>query len=335
MKILLLEFSRIGDTLMHEPTLRAIKLHFPHAEIYALTDAANFEILNTHPAITQAQILPRKIKSLKSLYQFIRTIFSLRRQGFDLLINFYMGGITSHIAQYTGIPQRLSFDKTKKLRRTYNLLAKTPSSYSNWIVEFTELVRPLGLDPQQIWPLPRFFIPESLNDFADAYLHKGADYICYNLATAVTLKCWPAAEYAKLAAHLYQQRNWIPVVITNPGQEDLADAFFSHYPVELPAIRLPILSLPEVATIFTRIKMLITGDTGLMHLAFAVDTPVIALFTYKRPEYAVSATTRKMVVFRENDTIPPIIPGQKYGCQDLTQDEVIQAVNDLDQLLDL
>lgn len=111
------------------------------------------------------------------------------------------------------------------------------------------------------------------------------------------------------------------------------DTFFAHYPAGLPAVRLPVLSLPEVAAILTRVTMLVTGDTGLMHLAFAIDTPVVALFTYKRPEYAVSATTRKMVVFRENDAIPPIIPGQKYGCQDLTQDEVIQAVYDLERLL--
>ncbi len=329
MKILLLEFSRIGDTLMHEPTLRALKLHFPEAEIHALTDAANFEILATHPAITQVEIFPRKIKNLRDAWRMIQKIFQLRRSQFDLLVNFYMGGITSTLARWTAIPQRLSFDKTKALRRSYNLLAPTPSSFGNWIVEFTELVRPLGIDPQHIWPLPRFFIPDYLNTFAQKYLQPDQVYICYNLATAVAIKCWPAAEYAQLAATLYHTKNCIPVVVTNPGQSEYVDTFFAHYPADLPAIRLPILSLSELAALFKHVKMLITGDTGLMHLAFAIDTPVVALFTYKRPEYAVSATTAKMVVFREDDTQAPIIPGQKYGCADLTQTEVLDAVKAL------
>ncbi len=329
MKILLLEFSRIGDTIMHEPTLRAIKLHFPEAEIHALTDAANFEIVATHPAITQAEIFPRKIKSLQDLFRFGKKIRQLRQQKFDLLINFYMGGITSTIAKYSGIPQRLSFDKTKKLRRTYNLLVKAPSSYSNWIVEFTELVRPLGIDPASIWPLPRFFIPAELDGLAQQYLPPGPDYACYNLATAVAIKCWPAAEYAKLAARAYREKKLIPVVISNPGQTEYVDTFFAHYPKDHPAIRLPILSLPKIAAILKQVKVLITGDTGIMHLGFAIDTPVVALFTYKRPEYAVSATTLKMVVFREDDETPPIIPGQKYGHADLTQEEVWTALNTL------
>ncbi len=331
MKILLLEFSRIGDTIMHEPTLRAIKLQFPHAEIQALTDAANFDIVATHPAIDRAEILPRKIKTLHDAWRLLKKIRQLRREKFDLLLNFYMGGITSTIAKYTQIPQRLSFDKTKKLRRSYNLLVKAPSSYGNWIVEFTELARPLGIDPASIWPLPRFFIPETLTNFAAQYLAADSHYACYNLATAIAIKCWPAEEYAKLAARAYQEKNLIPVVITNPGQTEYVDTFFAHYPQDLPAIRLPILSLPQIAAILKKVALLVTGDTGIMHLAFAIDTPVVALFTYKRPEYAVSATTRKMVVFREDDTVPPIIPGQKYGHQDLTQDEVFSALNELYQ----
>ena len=328
-KILLFEFSRIGDTLMHEPTLRAIKLHFPHAEIHALTDAANFDLLATHPAIAKAEIFPRKIRKIADLWLIFKNILRLRAEKYDLLINCYLGGLTPLFARYSGIPYRLGFAQNKKLIRTHNLLAKKPSTYSNWIVEFTELVRPLGMNPVDIWPQARFFIPAELEDFASQYLQSDAQYVCYNLGTALAAKCWPPKKYAGIAARLYQDKKWIPVVISNPGQIEYVEAFFQHYPPHLPFVRLPVLRLAEVSTILKRACLLITGDTGLMHLALAIDTPVVAIFTYQRPEYVISPSTRKMIVFREDDETPPMISGQKYGHKDLTQAEVLDAVNAL------
>ncbi len=118
-------------------------------------------------------------------------------------------------------------------------------------------------------------------------------------------------------------------MIGNPGQGDLADEFFIAYPSDCPAVRLPVLRLFEVAAVLKGTELLVTGDTGIMHLAFAIDVPTVAIFTYKRPEYAVSATTHKMVVFREDLSIPPIIPGQYYGVKTLSLDEVQEGVEKL------
>lgn len=330
-KILVLDFSRIGDTLMHEPALRAIKLHFSNAQIDAITDKANFDLLAEHPAIRHATIFPRKIRNLQSLFAYIRAILKIRREKYDLLINFYMGRATPLIARLSDIPLRLAFDRYARLRNSHNLLAKAPSSYSNWIVESNEIVRPLGINPDTIWPQVKFFVSDAALYQAQSFIPKHAitPYIALQLATSDPVKCWPPAKYAELAEKLYRERGFIPVVISSPDQIARVDEFFKIYPTDLPSIRLPVISLMQLAGTLSLVNLLISGDTGIMHLGFAVEVPTVGIFTYGRPEYATSATTRKMIVFREDENLPKYPSGQLHGTKDLSVTEVYQAVESL------
>lgn len=325
-KVLILDFSRIGDTLMHEPALRALKLHFAKARFYALTDRPNFDLLAHHPAITEAKVMPR-VRDAKSFIEFMRKLRWIRQQKFDLLINFYMGGATASIARFSGIPLRLSFDKKKNLRQTYNLLAKAPSSYSNWIIETNEIVRPLGLDPKSIWPQVKFFVSPENAQWAKTIVPEQA-YAVYQLAASEPAKCWPNPSFAALAKKLYREKNLIPVVITSPDQRSKTAEFFQHYPQDLPAIRLPVLSLDKIAAILANARILISGDTGVMHLGFAVNTPTVGIFTM-RPEYVASATTNKWILFREDDTLPKFASGQLRGNINFSVDEVCQGAEQL------
>lgn len=328
-KILILEFSRIGDTVMHEPTLRAIKLHYPEAEIHAYTDAANYDILALHPALSRVEVFKRKIKNLGDLWRVARLIKKIRAERYDLLINFYMGGIAINLTRLSGIKKRLAFDRNPRLAKVCNLLAKAPSSFSNWIIEFTELVRPLGIDPQTIWPQPKLFLQDGHSQAASGFLQPGEAYVAYNLATSDPDKCWPVAHYVSLAQLLYQQYHFVPVVISNPGQGELVAQFKESYPKELPLIVLPEMRLLELASILNVMRMVITGDTGIMHMAFALDVPTVAIFTHGRPEFALAPMTHKMIVFREDPLAPKYSSGQLHGTRDLSVEYVQEQVEAL------
>ncbi len=329
-KILILEFSRIGDTLMHEPVLREIKLMYPGAEFHALTDQANFDLLKYHPAISQAEVFNRKIKTFKDVLRFVRLIKKIRSNNYELLINFYLGGSSINITRLSGIPQRLGFAKTPALRRVNNLRAKSMSGYSNWLVEFTELVRPLGGVPENIWPCPRVYIAEEFTQAVQEFLMLNKNYAAYNLATSDPIKCWPVASYVALAKMLYEEQNLLPVIISNPGQTDLVEQFQALYPKELPLIILPVMRLAKLAAVLTAMKILITGDTGVMHIGFGLELPTLAIFTYNRPEHVVAATPYKKVVFVEDPTAPKYPSGQCHGQKDLS---VVLVKSGADELL--
>jgi ADP-heptose:LPS heptosyltransferase len=328
-KILLLEFSRIGDTVMHEPTLRALKLHYPGAEIHAYTDAANFDILVTHPALSRVEVFKRKIKSLPDVWCVIKLLKNIRKEKYDLLVNFYMGGISINLTRFSGIKKRLAFDRNPHLARVCNLVMRSPSSFSNWIVEFRELLRPLGIDPASIWPQPKLFLSDEFKDTPREFLALDKIYVAYNLATSDPDKCWSVKHYVTLAERLYHEYHFIPVLVSNPGQADLVAEFQALYPKDLPLIVLPVLRLLKLASLLKATHMVITGDTGIMHMAFALDVPTIAIFTNGRPEFAVAPMTRKMIVFEADPDAPKYPSGQLHGRRELPVALVEAGVKEL------
>ncbi len=325
-KILILDFSRIGDTLMHEPALRALKLRFPEARFYALTDRPNIDLLRHHPAIVEARVFPR-VRNIKTLIAFIRGFRWIRKQKFDLLINFYMGGASPIIGRRSNIPLRVSFDKTPALCRAYNILVPAPSGDSNWIVETNEILRPFGIDPASVSPQVKFFVSDENRSWTKTVLPHEAIAV-YQLAASEPAKCWPVPRFALLAEKLYRDRNLIPVVIGSPDQIARTDAFFQYYPASLPSIRLPVLSLDKIAAVIEQADILISGDTGVMHLGFGVETPTLGLFS-NRPEFVVSATTRKMILFQEDESLPKFKSGQLRGNMGFTVEEVFEAAMQL------
>jgi len=324
-KILILDFSRIGDTLMHDPLLRALKLKFPKAKLTALTDRPNFDILAHHPAIFEARVFPR-IRNFKTLIDYFRKLWWVRRQKFDLLINLYMGGAGASIVRFSKIHQRISFDAKPRFCKTYNILVKTPSSYGNWMIETHEILRPLGIDPASIWPQVHCFITDETREIVAKVLPLKANdqYAAFQLAASEPRKCWDVAKFAELAIKLYKSHHLIPTVITTPDQIEKVDQFLALLPKTIPAVRLPLLRLHQLPAALEKMRILISGDTGVMHMGFGVDIPTLGIFV-NRPEYVVSASTNKMVIFHEDETEVKYPSGQLHGTIKIPVTEVYEA----------
>jgi ADP-heptose:LPS heptosyltransferase len=210
----------------------------------------------------------------------------MRRKNFDLVINFYSGGSSPIITKLSGAKWRLGFDHSAKLRWANNIVVPKPDFSGNWLRAFGKLLEPLGINSKDIRYRPFYYCSEADLAFAKDYV-KAFDkpFVIFNLGASEARKFWSAQQHAALANWLYQQYGFIPLVLTNPGQEYLVESFKQHAPAELPVHYVPVLSFGKLAALFKFAKFLVSGDTGLMHLAFAVEAPVLAIFTSTRPEY--------------------------------------------------
>jgi heptosyltransferase-1 len=89
-------------------------------------------------------------------------------------------------------------------------------------------------------------------------------------------KCWPPERYGALCAALWQRRSVRTVVNAGPGEEELARAVTVSAAPAKPVVFSP--SLRELAALVGRARLVVAADTGPMHLAAALGTPVVALF---------------------------------------------------------
>lgn len=128
------------------------------------------------------------------------------------------------------------------------------------------LVRPEGRAVDEVSALLRDAAPVDCAGFVGFQLGASADF-----------RRWPVRRFARLGALLWERHRLCPVLLGGPGEEDLGRRFASLG--ACPAVDLiGRTSLPGLAAALTRVRLLVTNDTGTMHLAAGLGVPVCAVF---------------------------------------------------------
>ncbi len=126
-----------------------------------------------------------------------------------------------------------------------------------------------------------FAIPEPVREVARALLlangHAGEPLIAFQLGASRDVRRWPAASFVALAREL-ERRVGARILLCGGGGEQQVAAEISSALGPLAIDTTGRTSVPELGALLERADMLVTSDTGPMHLAVAVGTPVVALF---------------------------------------------------------
>lgn len=299
--ICVLCWGLIGDVLVRVATLEALKCRFPQARLTAVVDAPAREVLAHHPDCDEVFVFPRRKRPVwRYLAGTAANVLALRRRRFDLSVNLYSGGSSPCITRLINARLRLGFDHTPALRRANNLLAPHPSLCDNWYKAFGAVLLPLGVDPGRIRRGTSFYCTEAARERAVRLLMPHPRPLAgFNLGAGVPEKRWPVERFAALAGHA-RRRGFTPLVFTNPGMEDLAEAFERRCAADGAVVRLPRLTLDEVGAVMEHCACIVTGDTSLMHLAFGLKRPTLVLFTHTRPECVTPEDCVHVVCFVED-----------------------------------
>ncbi|MGH7559773.1 MAG: lipopolysaccharide heptosyltransferase II [Gemmatimonadales bacterium] len=329
--ILLVRFSAIGDILLTTPLVRALRARHPSAAITYVTRAAYAPLLARNPHLTEVIAwepgtpigrLARELRARPFTHRL-----DLHGSMRSRWLRWRMGG------RWTGYP---------KLR-----LART--ALIRWKRDWYRDRRPVaeryfdaarGLDVEPDGGPPECFVSAAAVREADDFLRErgigtARQLIALAPGAAHATKRWPVHHWASLARHLVSSGNDLVVV---GGPDDLLlGAQVAGAVGERAANAAGAFDLLGTAAILKRSRALIGGDTGVMHLATAVGTPVVALFgpTVERFgffPYGAKAT----VVEKELPCRPcsahggPVCPLRHHRClQDLMPDEVLEALRKL------
>ena len=258
-KILVFSFSFIGDAVLSTAVISPLRQRFPNAKITFLVGRRACNLLEADPQIDQVLVYDN-LSEHAGWRGKIRLIQSLRREKFDLIVNLrdslwsrFVGG------KHWGM----------KLRGK-NIHAVT---------RYLDVLRRRGLDVDGAQPQLQFTAPQLAK--RDAFLsenrvnrhqvligiHPGGNWV---------YKLWGAEKFAQIADRLCENWNVQILLFAGPDERELQTQVANLMRQQPICVEED--DLCQVAGLIAACDFYIGNDTGPMHIAVAVDTPVIAIF---------------------------------------------------------
>lgn len=291
MNILIVKLSAIGDVIHTLPSLAALRKLYPDAHITWVVEEAAADIIKNHPCLDRVLVSRRKSwlenfrngKIRRSLRE-IRTFFQeLRQQPYDLVIDFHGLFKSALIALLSGGKRKLGYDSLQELSGLfYN--EKIPEDMNKHAVDrYLDFPRYLGASLDR----PEFSLPANnaaetmIQSVLEKHHLENKKFIAVNPVAYWETKLWDYGKFALLADAIKTKLN-VDVIFTGSEKRSIEKiiALMKSEAVNLGGKT----SLPELAYLYKKAQLVITTDSGPMHLAAAVRTPVIALFGPTDPQ---------------------------------------------------
>lgn len=282
-KILALQFKYFGDAVLMTPALRALRKHFPNAEIHLLVPAEVAPLLQHLPWLTRVWAMPRK-RGHASLRPTWPLIAALRRERFDRSVDFASNDRGAILSFLVGAKDRLGWGEHGGFwgrKFFYHHRVESRKILPHESTRLAEL-----LSGWQI-PLPASFEPEicsdaTLADAAKNILPHESPVVCH-VASSQAKKEWPLTHWAKL--HQLATAAGFKLVFTTARGERETALMTELKKIAPDAEVLPqIPDLPLFLAVLARAKVFVSGDTGPLHFAAGLGVPTISLFGPTSPE---------------------------------------------------
>ena len=254
-KILFISLSNIGDAILTTPALDLARRFFRNAEITVMAGPRAQEVFLNHPQIQHLIIYDKHSKLREKISWMIR----LKEEHFDLVIDLKNSLIPWLIQPRfsTGLIHRKKRIHASKqhLSRLMNLGIDGPSRYV--IPQTTE-------DHDKVLKL-----------LSDCGLGWGTPYIVIGPGAASSLKQWEIEKF-KALGDLIRENHRVPIVIV--GAKADRNRFLGVFPRDRWINLSGELTLQQLGVLLKYARLFVTNDSGPMHLAAALSTPVVAIF---------------------------------------------------------
>lgn len=284
-QILLRVPNWLGDAVMCEPAIRALRRISSEARLTVLGRPSIVELLDGHPDVAESMVYDHRGRH-QGLWGKWQLAQELRGRKFDLAVLFQNAFEAAFITALAGIPRRYGYATDGRgclLTTAVPKVRHVPHQVSYYL----ELLRQLGCETEPC--APRLYLkPEeeaaAAARLAEFGLQAGATLIGLNPgSTYGTAKRWLPDRFAEAASKIAafcRDRTGRPaqvVIVGAPGEEELGEAIARQ--IEAPTMVLSgRTSVRELMAITKRCRLYLTNDTGPMHIAAAFGVPVVAVF---------------------------------------------------------
>ena len=302
-RILLLRLERIGDLLMTLPALAALRRALPDATIDLVVGSWNEPLARLLPSVDRIEMLDApwlgRGQGGTGPIELMRRARRWREGRYDLAMNFE-GDIRSNgLMWLSGAPRRAGF--TIKGGGAFLTDGAAWDEHAHVAANALRLVDTvLGRPSEDASPgdRPLLVIPEAVRTGVQDVLERiTRPAIGVHASGGRAIKQWDSSRFAEVGARLARARGATLVLTGSAGDRPIVDRVKAALPQGLPVVDLcGELDLARLAVVLEHLTLLVTGDTGPMHLAAAMGTPIVAIFGPSDPANYGPWTTCARVV---------------------------------------
>ena len=322
-RILFIQLSAIGDTILTVPTIRAIRNRFPNAHLAMVASSINLQYLEDCPYI-DLHIPCRLEEMMKSPRKLIAFIVELRRQKFDWVIDFeHWPRLSALIAYGSGALRRIGF-RSEGQHRHYlftDVVEHVPGQHE--VVNFLKIARllgcPVGETGLEVW------LKREDEDWAKGFLvEMGIDPNRPVIAIhpeagrrGEPRRRLPHDRFVSVADALVERYHAQILLTGDPSEVELSQQIASQTRSSC-VVAAGKTQINQLAALFANTDFVICGNCGPMHLAAAVGTPVIALHGPTNPSQWGPWGRGHTILHVDLPCSPCLNLGFEYGCSALS-----------------
>ena len=261
MKILVIRFSAIGDILLTFPVVEGLVHKYPSAEIHFLTKPSNKPVLD----LLSSKVQPRFLQE-----SLLETANQLRGERYDLVIDLH-NNLRTFLLQVLMLKgswnrfRKLNFQKWLFTSFKWNTLPKVH------VVE--RYAQAASVNP--------ISVTLAVNNANHVVESLPSNYVAWVLGATFSTKQYPLSKLIETIERLD-----MPIVLLGGDKENLlASSLHAHFPSLISYVGKT--SLSEAALVLSKAKVVVTNDTGLMHLAAFYAKPMVCIWGNTVPAFGM------------------------------------------------
>jgi lipopolysaccharide heptosyltransferase I len=293
-KVLVLRLSAGGDVIRTLPAVRALKEHAPDDYVAWVVEEPSRLFLKSQPEVDEVILFPRKrwskgIRSTQEVWRTLREIYqfilALRRQRFDIALDFHGILKSGLLSLFSGAPKRIGFDRKSSKEGNFlfsNIKVRLPRERISRHQKNVFLLAGIGLKVKSL-DSDLHISPADREAVESFFRSLSVSITCPLIAihpgtSPKTLhKRWMPDRYSQLADRFIRDLGASVIFTWGPDELDWVEGI--REAMKEPSILGPRTeSLTQLGEVLRRCNLYVGGDTGPMHVASSVGIPVVAIF---------------------------------------------------------
>ena len=281
-KVLIIQTAFIGDVILATPLIETIKVNYPNCQIDFLIKKGNEELVNNHPLITNVFLFDKTEKS----HSLLDNIRKIRREKYDFVFNLQRFVSSGLIAGFSAGKKIIGF---KKNPMSFLFDKRFEHQISNGQHEVDRNLSVIQAQCKLLIRRPKLYPNKA--DFEKVDELAETPFICIAPASVWKTKQAPIEKWIEIIRHAASEYR-IYLVGASSDYALCEEIIQKSQCIELDNL-CGKLKLMETAALFSKAQHVFVNDSGPLHIASAMNTPVTALFCSTSPKFGFGPLSDK------------------------------------------